>query len=371
MVKCTPSNTRKERRASTRGPVRIAEGLRALLAVGAIASIVLSAGSPSHARERLSGDVQRVKMIGFTVADADREAAFFSNVLQFEKVADFRVVGGEYAKMEGVFNANMRIVRLKLGEQLVELTQYVSPPTGRPIPTPSYSNDEWFEHVAIVVSDMDAAYKILQENNVQQISAYPVTIPESNPGAAGIRAIKFHDPENHDLELLYFPPGKGESAWQKPTNKLFLDLSHTAMTVGGTEKEIAFYRDLLGLEVDGVTFNSGETQEVLDDLFNDTCLVTGMAPVSAPPHIEFLDYKTPPGGRRMPADTKANDLWYWQTTLVTKDVQAIRDRLREGGVQFVSPDVVSIPREAQDQLGFRKALIVRDPDGHAIRLIEE
>jgi catechol 2,3-dioxygenase-like lactoylglutathione lyase family enzyme len=371
MVKCTPSNTRKEPRASTRAAVRIAEGLRALLAVGVIASIVVSSGYASHARDRLSGDVQRVKMIGFTVADADREAAFFTNVLQFEKVGDFRVIGGEYAKMEGVFNANMRIVHLKLGEQLVELTQYVSPPTGRPIPTPSYSNDEWFEHLAIVVNDMDAAYKILQENNVQQISAYPVTIPQSNPGAAGIRAIKFHDPEHHDLELLYFPPGKGEPAWQKPTNKLFLGLSHTAMSVGSTEKGVAFYRDLLGLDVGGVTFNTGETQEVLDDLFNDTCLVTEMVPVSAPPHIEFLDYKTPPGGRPMPADTRANDLWYWQTTLITKDVRAITDRLRKAGVQFVTPDVVSIPREAQDQLGFKKAVIVRDPNGHAIRLIEE
>ena len=121
-------------------------------------------------------------MIGFTVTDADREANFFTKVLRFEKVADFRVVGSEYGKMEGVFNANMRIVHLKLGDQIVELTQYVSPPTGRPIPVPSYSNDEWFEHMAIVVNDMDAAYKILQENNVQQISAFPITIPQTNPG---------------------------------------------------------------------------------------------------------------------------------------------------------------------------------------------
>lgn len=93
-------------------------------------------------------------------------------------MTDFRVVGSEYDKMEGIFNANMRIVHLKLGEQIVELTQYVSPPTGRPIPVPSYSNDAWFEHMAIVVGDMDAAYKILQENNVQQISANAITIPE-------------------------------------------------------------------------------------------------------------------------------------------------------------------------------------------------
>jgi hypothetical protein len=35
-------------------------------------------------------------MIGFKVADVDREANFFVKVLQFEEVSDFRVVGSEY-----------------------------------------------------------------------------------------------------------------------------------------------------------------------------------------------------------------------------------------------------------------------------------
>ena len=362
----------------TRGPFRrkaangsFADAPRALSAAGILLLMVALSGHAGYARDRLPGDVERLAMIGFTVADVDREATFFTQVLSFEKVSDFRVTGSEYDKMEGVFNTNMRIVHLKLGEQMVELTQYISPPTGRPIPVPSYSNDEWFEHMAIVVRDMDAAYKILQENNVQQISANPITIPESNPGAAGIKAVKFRDPEGHDLELIYFPPGKADPAWQKPTNQVFLGLSHTAMTVDSTEKGVAFYRDLLGFDVGGVTFNTGVTQEVLDDLFNDTCLVTPIMPSSQPPHIEFLDYKTPPGGRLMPVDTKANDLWHWQTTLVTKDIQAVTDRLRKAGAQFVTPDIVSIPQETQAELGFKKALMVRDPNGHAIRLIEE
>jgi catechol 2,3-dioxygenase-like lactoylglutathione lyase family enzyme len=372
MDKCIPLNAHERRRASARATLRMVDVSRALLAAGTLALLVVAtSGDAGYARDRLPGDVERIKMIGFTVVDVVREANFFVRVLQFEKVSDFRVVGSEYDKMEGVFNANMRIVHLRLGDQIVELTQYVSPPTGRPIPVPSYSNDEWFQHMAIVVSDMDAAYKILQENNVQQISAYPITIPQTNPGAAGIKAIKFHDPERHDLELLYFPPGKGDPSWQKPTNKLFLGLSHTAMTVGSTEKGVTFYRDLLGLAAGGVTLNTGTTQEVLDDLFNDTCLVTAMIPASAPPHIEFLDYKTPPGGRPMPGDTKSNDLWHWQATLVTKDIQAVTDRLRKAGAQFITPDVVAIPREAQAQLGFKKAVMVRDPNGHAIRLIEE
>src|SRR5437899_2451094 len=93
-----------------------------------------------------------------------------------------------------------------------------------------------------------------------------------------------------------------------------------------------------------------------------------MMPASAPPHVEFLDYKTPPGGRPMPADTKGNDLWHWQTSLVTKDIRAVADRLRKAGAQFITPEVIAIPQEAQTQLGFKRAIVVRDPTGHAIRL---
>ena len=260
---------------------------------------------------------------------------------------------------------------MRLGEQVIELTQYVSPPTGRFIPVWSNSNDAWFQHMAIVVSDMDAAYKILQDNNVRQISSHPITIPPSNPGAAGIKAIKFHDPERHPLELIYFPAGKGEPSWQKPSNKLFRGIDHTAMTVPSTEKGVTFYRDLLGFSVGVTTLNSGPTQDVLDGLLNDTCLVTAMMPPSAPPHVEFLEYKSPPGGRVMPAETKSNDLWHWQPTLVSRNIQALVGRLRQAGAPFISSSLVTIPPEAQAKLGFKKAVMIRDPNGHALRLVEE
>jgi hypothetical protein len=73
----------------------------------------------------------------------------------------------------------------------------------------------------------------------------------------------------------------------------------------------------------------------------------------------------------MPADTRSNDLWHWQTTLVTKDIQAATDRLHKAGAQFIAADVTAIAPVAQAQLGFKKAVMVRDPSGHAIRLIEE
>jgi hypothetical protein len=124
---------------------------------------------------------------------AGEEVDFFAKVLQFEKVADFRIVGSECGKMEGVFNANMRIVQLRLGDQIVELIQDVSPPTGRPIPVPSYSNDEWFERMAIVVSDMDAAYKILKDRKWHKTASRSVRQIESDLGLEVIDRVIFDD----------------------------------------------------------------------------------------------------------------------------------------------------------------------------------
>src|SRR5215831_19154754 len=64
-----------------------------------VLAVALS-GNAGYARDRLPGDVERLAMIGFTVADVDRETTFFTKVLSFEKVSDFRLIGGEYDKME-------------------------------------------------------------------------------------------------------------------------------------------------------------------------------------------------------------------------------------------------------------------------------
>lgn len=336
------------------------------VAAGILLLLLLFLG-PAQAREGAPVAVSRVAMIGFTVADMDRSIAFYTDVLDFEKTADVRVLGPAYEQLEGLFAANARVVHLQLGDQIVELTQYIAPPDSRPIPVPSHSNDLWFEHMAIVVSDMDKAYAILQQHGVRQISPEPQTIPASNVPAAGIKAIKFRDPDGHDLELLWFPEGKGLAQWHKGGNRLFLGIDHTAITIADTDTSLGFYRDLLGMKVGGGSFNTGITQEYLDGTEGARVRVTAMVPSEVPPHVEFLQYEPPSGGRPMPADTQSNDLWHWQTTLVVPDVEAAANSLRAGGVRFISPEVVTLPDAT---LGFSKAVMVRDPDGHAMRLVQ-
>src|SRR5215469_15811752 len=90
-----------------------------------------------------------VESIGMTVSDVDRAVEFYS-ALTFQKVSDVEVLGDEY----------------------LDLTQYLAPP-GRPIPVDSHSNDLWFQHIAIVVPDMDQAFETLRALKVQFVSTGP------------------------------------------------------------------------------------------------------------------------------------------------------------------------------------------------------
>lgn len=309
--------------------------------------------------------VTAVTAVGFTVADMDRSIAFYHDVLSFNPMSDVEVDGPEYDRLWGIFGVRARVVRMQLGEQQLELTQFLSPPDVRPIPVPSYSNDLWFQHVAIVVRDMDAAWAELRKHRVRQVSARPQTIPVSNPVAAGIRALKFRDPDGHNLELLWFPDGKGHPRWHRSGSGLFLGIDHTAMTVRSTDRSLAFYRDLLGMTVAAGTVNMGTEQEHLDSLPGASARVTGVKPQMNPPGVEFLEYERPGAGRPFPVDSHPTDLWHWHTTVGVPDVETFAAMLR-GTVPFLSSGVVTLPDKA---LGFTKACLVRDPDGHVLQFV--
>lgn len=306
-----------------------------------------------------------VESVGMTVSDADRATEFYAQ-LGFEKVSEVEVMGSEYEQLQSVFGARMRIVKMKLGSEFLELTHYLAPP-GRPIPPDSRSNDLWFQHVAIVVRDMEQAFEKLRAMKVQFVSTAPQTLPASIPAAAGIKAFYFRDPDGHNLEVIYFPAGKGDPRWQEKTDKLFLGIDHTAIGISNTTASLRFYQELLGIEKKGESENFGTEQEHLNQVFGAHLLITGLR-ASRGPGVEFLEYLTPRDGRTRPPGTKANDLVHWQTTIATSDLDALAKRLKEAHVDFVSSEVVTVARE---KAGFSKGMMVSDPDGHAVLLIEK
>ncbi|GAA4415538.1 VOC family protein [Nibrella viscosa] len=310
--------------------------------------------------------VRKVGPVGIIVSDMNQALAFYTSVLPFEKVSDTEMYGTEYEKLTGVFGVRLRVVRLKLGEEQIDLVDYLTP-GGRPNPPDTRSNDLWFQHLALVVSDMDKAYAHLRQHNVQHVSTGPQTIPASNQAAAGVRAFYFRDPDGHNLELIYFPPGKGDPRWQQVHNRLFLGIDHTAIAVSNTANSLKFYQDLLGFAVKGESHNVGTEQAHLNNVPDAELHISGLRS-GAGPGIEFLKYIQPRTGRPYPADARADDLFHWYTTVVVDNAGQALSRLRNAGYAVLSAEPVAIPNRA---LGVTKGFLARDPDGHALLITEQ
>lgn len=311
--------------------------------------------------------VSSVLSVGMTVSDLDRSVDWYTRVLAFAKVSEAEASGPEVERLYGVFGARVRVARLRLGDETLELTEFVAP-KGRPVPADARSNDRSFQHVAIVVSDMSKAYARLRDARVTHASTGPQKLPAWNPNAGGIEAFYFKDPDGHALEVIRFPEGKGDARWHRPrpANVLFLGIDHTAIVVADTDSSLRFYTGVLGLRVAGAAENWGDEQEHLNAVFGARLRITGLRAASGP-GVEFLEYLVPGDGRPAPPDGRANDLWHWQTRLAVTDAAAAESSLFAARARFVSTGVRTLPDRSLD---FTRALLVRDPDGHALELTE-
>jgi catechol 2,3-dioxygenase-like lactoylglutathione lyase family enzyme len=308
--------------------------------------------------------ISSVGAIGITVSNLDRAVAFYTAVLGFEEGDEHEVSGPEYERLAGVFGLRARIATLRLGGEAIELTEYLAP-RGRAMPPDSRGNDRWFQHIAIVTSDLDRAYRTLREHGVEHASTGPQRLPDWNPNAAGIEAFYFRDPDGHFLELIEFPNGKGDPRWQRSNGKLLLGIDHTAIVVADTEASLRFYRDQLGLRVAGTSENWGPEQERLNGVFGARLRITTLRAPHGP-GVELLEYRTPRDGRPRPPDARANDLLHWQTDLVADGALVpLAEQLFDARAAFVSPGATELPDAS---LGFHQAMLVSDPDGHALRI---
>jgi catechol 2,3-dioxygenase-like lactoylglutathione lyase family enzyme len=317
---------------------------------------------PSSTASQSVLHVTAVDTIGMTVSDMDRAVDFYTGALTFEKVSDVEMSGRAYELMTGVFGARARVVRLRLGDESIELTEYLTP-KGRAFPADLRPNDRAFQHIAIIVSDMDTAYERLRQRHVEHASTGPLRLPDWNPNAGGITAFYFRDPDRHFLEILHFPAGKGLEKWHR-VDRLFLGLDHTAIVVNDSDETLKLYRDALGMRVAGTSENYDTEQEHLNNVFGARLRITALRAAEGP-GIELLEYLAPSDGRAAAVDTHANDVVHWQTTLITSEPERINDLVRLRLFSLVSPNVVSLPTQ---ELGLQRAVLVRDPDGHGVRV---
>jgi aquaporin Z len=288
----------------------------------------------------------RTAGVALTVADLDRSIAFYRDVLSF------RVCSTSHAD-------DVRLANMTLGDEQLQLIQFSSH-RGRPYLTGSGSNDLWFQHLAIVVSDMDHAYSRLRESRVAEISSGPQTLPAWNKAAAGIKALYFRDPDQHPLEVIYFPVGKGDPRWHTKKDQLFLGIDHTAIAITDTARSVQFYATVLGFHVAAESLNYGSEQERLNQVPGSRVRITALRNSSGL-GIELLEYLTPGPGRTIPAAYSPIDLWHAHVSLLVSAPADIAGIVNDDNHARAAGDVCRAPLSSARACG-----VIHDPDGHEL-----
>lgn len=310
--------------------------------------------------------MSNIKYVGMTVANLEKSVEFYSQVLSFRVTKDIEVWGEDWEKLQGIFGLRMRIVQMQLGDEIISLMEYLTV-EGRPLPVDSGSNDRIFQHIAIVVKDMDRAYEHLRQFRVRHSSTSPQQLPEWNKKLGGVKAFYFKDPDGHNLELIQFPPDKADAKWLQTTDKLFLGIDHSAIVVKDAQASFSLYGDRLGLKLMLQAENYGTEYEHISGIFGARVQVNSMKPPLGI-GFELLEYIAPTNGKDMPIDSKANDLWHCQTIIAVSNLETMAQQLRTSPCSFISPGIVEM---SANELGFAKALAIKDLDGHVLHLVEE
>jgi catechol 2,3-dioxygenase-like lactoylglutathione lyase family enzyme len=298
--------------------------------------------------------------ISLPVLDLDRAEAFYRDGLGFEAVGSSTQIDPAFGSLLGVDGLRARSLRMRLGLQEVEFVAYQ--PIGEAYPTQSTSTDLWFQHFAIVVSDIQSAHaKVARQPGFSPISRDgPQRLP---PEAGSVTAFKFRDPDGHPLELIYFPPGSGVEIWHELAKRaLFLGIDHSAISVSDTSASKAFYAGQLGMMEAGHSLNAGPPQARLDGVEDPVVDVTALRPTrQATPHLELLGYHLPSRDKSRALSGGSNDIASAQVVLEVDDIRSLIRRLTAAGTVFVSPGLLRLSHGEE-------AALVRDPDGHRLML---
>ncbi|MGE5538803.1 MAG: VOC family protein [Gemmatimonas sp.] len=287
--------------------------------------------------------------IGITSRDGGRLVAFYRDALGFTPSSSQRA--DDLARTLGGDTARAEIVCARLGDQEIEIATFA--PHGAPYPPDIVANDLRFQHFAVVVSDMKAAFTRLQAvGGWTAISrGGPQELPET---FGGVTAFKFRDPDGHPLELLEFTRGEPDRWRGRSAPGPCLGIDHTAITVSDTARSVAFYRELLAVSVAETSLNRGAEQQDLDGIPAPVVSVTSLRrPTSSDPGIELLRYSRTVGSDP-PRPTA---------------VAATRLMVAVDSVANVASRIAALggtPLSAMGGYGQRRALAAHDPDGHLL-----
>lgn len=151
----------------------------------------------------------------------------------------------------------------------------------------------------------------------------------------------------------------------RPTGAAVAGFFHAGITVRDMDVSLAFYRDVLGLELEFDLIGSAPyLKEVLALDFTEMRIVYLRIPAAPDSFIELLEYR---GTERHSASARPSDFGAGHVCLYVTDVAAMHARAIAAGYSSRSQSTVDITPGPNK--GARSVYLV-DPDGYLVELFQ-
>ena len=139
-------------------------------------------------------------------------------------------------------------------------------------------------------------------------------------------------------------------------------IRHAGIVVSDMARALAFYRDLLGLEVVRTMDESGEYLDSLLGLSQARVTTVKLSAGGGVTLIELLEFQSPVAVRR--GETGPATLGPTHVALTVDDLAAVHAALTARGIRFIAP-----PQRSPD--GRVNVAFCHDPDGTLLELVQE
>jgi len=139
---------------------------------------------------------------------------------------------------------------------------------------------------------------------------------------------------------------------------------HTSFTVSNMDRSLAFYRDLLGMNVVNEQGGKLDYLAEMTDIPGVDLRIVFLRPTENSEHLlELIEYRS---GAGAPADVRSCNPGAGHLCFVVEDLFSEYERLRAAGVRFRSPPV----RIAAGPRAGGYAVYMLDPDGVTLELLQ-
>jgi len=138
---------------------------------------------------------------------------------------------------------------------------------------------------------------------------------------------------------------------------------HTGFVVSDMDRSLAFYRDLLGMEVERELAIEGEFFEQVHGYPNTKGRLVFLGLGDGRHSLQLIQYVSPAGGRVAPVER--NSVGATHLGVIVDDAESAYADLSARGVKFVNP-----PAFTEATPWDLRACYFQDPDGNWIELVE-